>query len=67
MTPENSGIHLWSCDNPRWCPSTWQAAQWSNRGDVAGSVKDAHRKMPSGGAGLEPEGETGLSGGNLCG
>lgn len=51
MTPENSGIHLWPCNNPRCCPSIWQAAQWSNRGDVAGSARDVHRKMRWGGVG----------------
>lgn len=35
MTPGNSGLRLCLCDNPRWCPSTWQAAQWSSSGAVA--------------------------------
>lgn len=39
MTPENSGMHLWPCDNPRWCPSPWQAAQWSSSGDAAGPAR----------------------------
>lgn len=45
----------------------WQAAEWSNKGDVAGSARDVHRKINWGGTGLEPEGEIGLSGRNLCG
>lgn len=65
MTPENSGMHLWLCDNPRWCPSPWQAAQWSSSGDAAGPARavrgerDALRR-----AGLESEEEAGLSGQN---
>lgn len=45
MTPGNSGIRLYPCDNPRWCPGMWQAAQWNRGGDGADSARDVYRKM----------------------